>query len=131
MSNVCMRKLLSIILVSVLVLVSVQTLASIRSTRASQKLTMLKADSTLLQQPALRQDLNGGMRRKMISSQYPVQMQMVGRSIRIQSDYNQILPVYTHSGAFYMIMRLNKGTNWLNGLPRGRFFINNKPIIIN
>lgn len=131
MSNVCMRKLLSIILVSVLVLVSVQTQASIRSTRASQKLTMLKADSTLLQQPALRQDLNGGMRRKMISSQYPVQMQMVGRSIRIQSDYNQILPVYTHSGAFYMIMRLNKGTNWLNGLPRGRFFINNKPIIIN
>lgn len=68
---------------------------------------------------------------KMSTSAYPVQMAVQGRAIRIQSDRNQILPVYTQSGAFYMAMRLQKGTNWLNGLPRGRYFINNRPIAIN
>lgn len=68
--------------------------------------------------------------RKMSTSLYPVQLQVHGRLVRIQSDYNQILPIYTHSGAFYMAMRLSKGTNWLNGLPRGRYFINNRPVTI-
>ena len=69
--------------------------------------------------------------RRMSTSLYPVQLQVHGRLLRIQSDHNQILPIYTQSGAFYMAMRLNKGTNWLNGLPRGRYFINNRPVMIN
>lgn len=68
--------------------------------------------------------------RRMSSSLYPVQLQVHGRLVRIQSDHNQILPIYNHSGAFFMAMRLSKGTNWLNGLPRGRYFINNRPITI-
>ena len=68
--------------------------------------------------------------RKMSMSLYPVQLQVHGRLLRIQSDHNQILPIYTQSGAFYMVMRLNKGTNWLSGLPRGRYFINNRIVSI-
>lgn len=74
-------------------------------------------------------ELSGG--RRMSLSAYPVQMYITGRAIRIQSDHNQILPIYTGSGALYMAMRLSKGTNWLSGLPRGRYFINNRPIVIN
>ena len=51
--------------------------------------------------------------------------------VRIQSEHSQILPIYRQNGSFYMVMRLNKGVNWLNGLPRGRYFINNRPIAIN
>ena len=41
------------------------------------------------------------------------------------------LTIYTNSGVLYLTARLNKGTNWLGGLPRGRYFINNRPITIN
>ena len=68
---------------------------------------------------------------KMSSSAYPVVIAMHGREVRIQSEHNQILPIYTRSGAFYMAVRLSKGTNWINGLPRGRYFINNRPVTIN
>ena len=94
-----------------------------------------QADSRKLQSDSLkvpRNMLNDMERpRKMSTSLYPVQLQVQGRLVRIQSDYNQILPIYTQSGAFYMAMRLSKGTNWLNGLPRGRYFINNRPVTIN
>ena len=68
--------------------------------------------------------------RKMSTSAYPVQMTVVGSAVRVQSPENQILPVYTGTGSFYLFMRLNKGVNWLNGLPRGRYFINNRLVII-
>jgi len=68
--------------------------------------------------------------RKMSTSLYPVQLHVNGRLVRIQSDHNQILPIYKDNGSFYMAMRLTKGTNWLNGLPRGRYFINNRPVSI-
>lgn len=70
------------------------------------------------------------VRRKMSTSAYPVQMNVVGSALRVQSPENQILPVYTGTGSFYLFMRLNKGVNWLNGLPRGRYFINNRLVII-
>ncbi len=70
------------------------------------------------------------VRRKMSTSAYPVQMNVVGNAVRVQSPENQILPVYTANGTFYLFMRLNKGVNWLNGLPRGRYFINNRLVII-
>lgn len=87
----------------------------------------IEVDTTNLQNQM--RDLS--IRQRMSSSAFPIQMYISGRSIRVVSDHNQILPIYTQSGAFYMAMRLNKGTNWLTGLPRGRYFINNRPIRIN
>ena len=69
--------------------------------------------------------------RKMNTSAYPVQITVTGRVVQIQSDRSQLLPIYNHNGILYLTARLNKGTNWLGGLPRGRYFINNRPITIN
>ena len=69
--------------------------------------------------------------RKMSTSVYPVQISVTGRAVLIQSDHSQFLPIYTQGGVLYLTARLNKGQNWLGGLPRGRYFINNKPITIN
>lgn len=77
------------------------------------------------------QDVSVFTRRRMSTSAYPVQMTVVGRAVKVQSPENQVLPIYTSTGGFYMVMRLTKGTNWLNGLPKGRYFINNRTITIN
>ena len=69
--------------------------------------------------------------RKMNTSAFPVQITVTGRVVQIQSDHNQLLPIYTHNGVLYITARLNKGTNWLGGLPRGHYFINNRPLTIN
>ena len=69
--------------------------------------------------------------RKMAISIYPVQIQVTMNAIQIHSEHSQMLPIYTHSGNFYMAVRLKKGVNWINGLPRGHYFINNRPITIN
>ena len=70
------------------------------------------------------------LRNKMSLSAYPVQLRLVGSAVCVQSPERQILPIYNETGAFYLIMRLNKGTNWINGLPTGRYFINKKLISI-
>lgn len=70
-------------------------------------------------------------RGKMVTSAFPVQISVTGRVVLIQSDHNQLLPIYTHTGVLYLTARINKGKNWLGGLPRGRYFINNRPITIN
>lgn len=72
-----------------------------------------------------------GIRHKMSTSIYPIQLQVTRNAVKIHSDHSQILPIYRQNGTFYMVMRLNKGVNWLNGLPKGRYFINNRPIAIN
>lgn len=64
-------------------------------------------------------------------SQHPVQMQVIGHAIKVHSPESQILPIYTSDGTFYVVMRLNKGTNWLSGLPKGKYLINNRTININ
>ena len=69
--------------------------------------------------------------RKMSTSTYPVQISVIGRAVQIQSDHNQLLPIYTNNGVLYLTARLNKGKNWLGGLPKGHYFINNRPITIN
>ena len=69
--------------------------------------------------------------RKMSSSAFPVQISVTGRVVQIQSDKSQLLPIYTNTGVLYLTARLNKGKNWLGGLPRGKYFINNTPITIN
>lgn len=68
--------------------------------------------------------------RQMASSVFPVRMVVKGSALCVTSEYSQILPIYTRGGSFYMAMRLNKGLNWLNGLPRGRYLINYKQISI-
>lgn len=69
--------------------------------------------------------------RKMNTSAFPVQITVTGRVVQVQSDHNQLLPIYNQNGVLYLTARLNKGKNWLGGLPRGRYFINNRPITIN
>ena len=67
---------------------------------------------------------------KMSHSAYPVQMKVIGKAMRVDSPERQILPVYSENGTFYLIMRLNKGTNWLNGLPIGKYFITHRIVEI-
>ena len=57
--------------------------------------------------------------RKMSTSAFPVQISVIGRAVQIQSDHNQLLPIYTNNGVLYLTARLNKGKNWLGGLPKG------------
>ena len=68
--------------------------------------------------------------RQMATSTFPVRLTVKGSALCVTSDYSQILPIYTRGGTFYMAMRLNKGLNWLNGLPRGRYLINRRQISI-
>lgn len=84
-------------------------------------------DSLVLPVPPVEMPVS----RKMNTSAFPVQINVTGRIVQIQSDHNQLLPIYNQYGVLYMTARLNKGTNWLGGLPRGRYFINNRPITIN
>ena len=72
-----------------------------------------------------------GQTGRMSCSTFPVKIHISGRAVQIQSDHNQILPIYKRDGAFYRVVHLNKGLNWLNGLPSGHYFINNRPITIN
>lgn len=92
-----------------------------------KKRTLAKPDTIPLAEKL--QDFSRSNR--MSCSTFPVKIHTSGRAVQIQSDHNQILPIYTRAGAFYMAVRLNKGVNWLNGLPRGNYFINNRPITIN
>ena len=81
--------------------------------------------------PLVEKMRDRGRTERMSCSTFPVKIHTSGRAVQIQSDHNQILPIYTREGAFFMAVRLNKGVNWLNGLPRGHYFINNRPITIN
>lgn len=93
-----------------------------------RKVRTHRAPDTLVV-PYVTPELNIGSR--MSTSIFPVKITVIGRAVQIQSDRNQLLPIYTHNGVLYLTARLTKGTNWLGGLPRGRYFINNKPITIN
>ena len=67
---------------------------------------------------------------RMAQSAYPVKLTVKGRSLRITSKHEQVLPIYTQGGVLYLAMQLTPGVNWLNGLPRGRYRINNRTIRI-
>ena len=60
-----------------------------------------------------------------VSSVYPVDIKKKGSSLLVTSRHSQMLPVYKDNGVFYGLFRLNKGTNWISGLPRGTYIINN------
>lgn len=68
---------------------------------------------------------------RMMSSPLPVEISQQGRQLCIKSNYVQLLPIYTASGTYYSSLRLTKGTNWLSGLPRGAYMINNRRYTIN
>lgn len=107
--------------------------ALLEITAAAPACFLHKTERTQKQDTTIRVIQRDGDRvvtRKMSHSAYPVQMSVVGNAVRVESPENQILPIYTHTGTFYLIVRLNKGTNWLNGLPKGRYFINNRLIAI-
>ena len=71
------------------------------------------------------------LRSRMLTSPLPVEIRQQGRQLCIKSQYNQMLPIYTAGGTYYSSMRLTKGTNWLTGLPRGAYMINNQRYTIN
>ncbi len=71
------------------------------------------------------------IRHRMMTSPQPVEIRQQGRSLCVTSRYNQLLPIYSANGYLYSSFRLSKGTNWLSGLPRGSYIINNKKFTIN
>ena len=60
-----------------------------------------------------------------LSTVYPVEVKRKGSSLLVTSEQPQMLPIYKSNGVFYGLFRLNKGTNWISGLPRGTYIINN------
>lgn len=63
-----------------------------------------------------------------VSSTYPVTIKMMRGALLVTSQHSQMLPVYKGNGVFYGLFRLNKGTNWINGLPKGVYIINNSKV---
>ena len=116
------RLVVRTIVLSLALLVLLPMGASVRR----KKSVVTKADTVSLVEKI--QDF--GQTGRMSCSAFPVKINTTGRAVQIQSDHSQILPIYTRNGAFFMAVRLNKGVNWLNGLPRGHYFINNRPITI-
>lgn len=88
----------------------------------------LKTDSL---SPMMRRMEVPQLRTRMMTSPLPVEIRQQGRQLCIKSQYNQMLPIYTASGIYYSSMRLTTGTNWLTGLPRGAYMINNRRYTIN
>ncbi len=58
-------------------------------------------------------------------SAYPVSLTVRGNSLCVSSKRRQLLPIYTQGGSLYLTMQLATGDNWLFGLPRGSYRINN------
>lgn len=67
---------------------------------------------------------------KRVSSTYPVEIRKKGNSLLVTSKHMQMLPVYKDNGVFYALFRLDKGTNWISGLPKGTYIINNSKIVV-
>lgn len=67
---------------------------------------------------------------KMLNSAFPVNIQLKGTRLCVTSKYVQLLPVYNEKGVFYGMFRLNKGTNWISGLPKGVYYVNNRKVSI-
>lgn len=67
---------------------------------------------------------------KKVSSPFPVEIKVKGRNLYVVSKQDQMLPIYKGTGVFYGLFKLNKGTNWISGLPKGNYIINNKVITV-
>lgn len=75
-------------------------------------------------------EMGGMLKKQMATSPFPIQMKMQGRSVCVRSNYNQVLPIYNRYGGFYALFRLSKGVNWINGIPQGIYYINNRKVVI-
>lgn len=67
---------------------------------------------------------------KKVSSRYPVVIRKKGSSLMVTSKNVQLLPVYKANGRFFGMFHLTKGTNWICGLPKGNYLINDVRISI-
>lgn len=119
-----------------LVLMSVLFVGMIHAMPSHDAMSRRESDSVRVSFPKLvdksrsKFSESGVYTRRMASSAFPVQLLVRGSSLLVVSDCSQLLPIYTQGGAFYMAMRLNKGQNWLGGLPHGHYIINNRRISI-
>jgi hypothetical protein len=68
--------------------------------------------------------------KRLATSPKPVSIKIQGSTLFVQSETSQLLPVYRKTGAFYCAFKLTKGTNVLNGLPKGIYVINNKKFVL-
>lgn len=75
-------------------------------------------------------EAGNAIKTKMLNSTFPVTIQLKGTRLCVTSKYVQLLPVYNEKGVFYGMFRLNKGTNWISGLPKGVYYVNNRKISI-
>lgn len=75
-------------------------------------------------------EVGNTIKTKMLNSTFPVTIQLKGTRLCVTSKYVQLLPVYNEKGVFYGMFRLNKGTNWISGLPKGVYYVNNRKISI-
>lgn len=66
------------------------------------------------------------LRGHLLTSTHPVTIRQQGRQLCVNSSYRQLLPVYKADGTFFSAFRLFQGSNWLTGLPRGSYYINNQ-----
>lgn len=102
-------------------------LTSTRAVADRQVSHRLQKDSLAVAEVPLWTETPAG---RLAQSAHPVKMAVKGRSLRVTSNHEQILPIYTQGGALYLVMQLTPGVNWLNGLPRGRYRINNRTVSI-
>ena len=114
------RQILRVLLLAAMVLASTWAMADRQVVRRMAKDSVTVSALKWSEMPTGR----------MMQSAYPVRLSVKGRSLRVTSKYEQVLPIYTQSGTLYVAMQLNPGVNWLNGLPRGRYRINNRTINI-
>lgn len=85
-------------------------------------------DSVYQQEPV--SEYGSVVKSRMAASPFPVQLKVQGQALCVRSNYNQVLPVYNRNGVFFSMFRLSKGVNWVNGLPRGVYYVNNRKITI-
>lgn len=64
------------------------------------------------------------------TSPHPIKIQTKGHALLITSQHTQMLPIYKANGILYALFPIEKGTNWINGLPKGTYLINNRKITI-
>ena len=95
-----------------------------------QNTTTQRQRTDTIRQPQVATEMHD-MHTRMMTTPQPVSIKQQGRLLRVESQAAQLLPIYKQNGIFYTAFRLTKGTNWLSGLPRGRYIINNRHFAIN
>ncbi len=95
---------------------------------ASRASVRVRADSTGCGVPF--SEYNHIYKTKRVSSTYPVKIILKHGLLLVTSQRPQVLPIYRGNGVFYGLFRLNKGTNWIGGLPKGTYIINSSKVTV-